>query len=133
MCTYGINCIHTYKIILLRNSWWKLTNLTDHKKMPRWQNHLVPESCRLFTFLSKSAINALDITQASGKLTATFPEELALHTVSSQNFRSLPLSCQKSCIVNLFVKLQCSVLDFHHLTSFSKYWIYWQPLNPVFY
>ena len=32
--------------------------------------------------------------------------------------RFLSSSCQKSCIVNLFVKLRCSVLKCCHLTSF---------------
>ena len=33
---------------------------------------------------------------------------------------SYHFSCQKSCIVNLFMKPQCSVLNFRHLTSFSS-------------
>jgi hypothetical protein len=60
----------------------------------RWQNHLVLESYRLFTFLSKSDVNALDITQASGKLTATFPWKRRSTTVPT-GWNSLKISLPK--------------------------------------
>ena len=44
------------------------------------------------------------------------------HTFSSEVFRSFVFSailfCQNSCISNCFVKSQCWLLDFCHLTSF---------------
>ena len=59
------------------------------------------------------------------------------HTVSLQVFRSLLChSCQKSCIMHIFVKLQHSLLDLLHLTSFfpsswSDYWFFYD-FKPIF-
>ena len=58
-----------------------------------------------------------------------------MHTVSSQVFRSfrfLSFFLSKIIHCKFFVKSQSSLIDFGHLTIFSKHYWFFMSLNPIF-